>query len=158
MKDKASRVRRRRKRNGGTSSVFGWTLLFIVFLNVGALMVFEPARDPLDFANYLKDDSLIHFGMFFICAAIGGPLLMRWFSLGIIAVGLVAFGIAAEIVQAFTVDRTADFVDFVADEAGVLAAILLIALVRQIHRLAFPGNSHAPGGRYEREESSLDGG
>jgi VanZ family protein len=157
MKDKASRVRRRRKRNSGTSFVIGWTMLLIVFMNVGALMVFEPVRDPLDFANYLKDDALVHFGLFFVCAAIGGPLLLRWFSLGVIAVGLVGFGIAAEIVQAFSAERTADFVDFVADEAGVLAAMLLIAVVRQIHRWAFPGSGHASMGRFEREQSSLDG-
>lgn len=132
-------------------------MIFIVFLNVGALVVFEPVRDPLDFENYLKDDSLVHFWLFFVCAAIGGPLLMRWFSLGIIAVGLIGFGIAAEIVQAFSADRTADYVDFVADEAGVLAALILIAMVRQIHRLAFPGASQPPGGRHEREESSLNG-
>lgn len=133
-------------------------MLFIVLLNVGALLVFDPVRDPLKLDNYLKEDSLAHFGMFFICAAIGGPLLLRWFSLGIISVGLVAFGIATEIVQAFSVDRTADFVDFVADEAGILAALLIIAIVRLIHKLAFPASSHASGGRQEREQSSLDGG
>lgn len=131
-------------------------MLFVVLLNVGALLVFEPVRDPLEFANYLKDDSLVHFGMFFVCAAIGGPLLLRWFSLGLISVGLVGFGIAAEIVQAFSADRTADFVDFVADEAGVLAALLIIAIVRRINRLAFPASPHAA--RHEREQSSLDRG
>lgn len=155
MKDKKSRVRRRRKRNTGNTAVFGWVVLFIILLNVGELLVFEPVRDPLDIENYFKDDSLVHFVLFFLCAAIGGPLLMRWFSLGVIAVGLLGFGIAAEILQAFTVDRTADFVDFVADEAGILMALLLIAMVRQIHRWAFPASAHTGGGRQEREELYL---
>jgi hypothetical protein len=158
MKEKESRVRRRRKRKAALSSVLAWTVLFIVLLNVGALLVFEPVRDPLDLDSYLKDDSIVHFAMFFICTAIGGPLLLRWFSLGIISVGLIGFGIAAEIVQAFSVDRTADFVDFVADEAGVLAALLVIAIVRQVHRWAFPAANQPPGGRLEREDSFLDRG
>jgi VanZ family protein len=158
MNDKGSRVRRRRKRNSGKSFVFGWTMLFIILLNVGALLVFEPVRDPLDLNNYLKEDSLTHFGVFFVCTAIGGPLLLRWFSLGIVSVGLIGFGIAAEVVQAFSVDRTADFVDFVADEAGIMAALLTIAMVRQLHRWAFPASAHGSGGRHEREQSFLDRG
>jgi VanZ family protein len=131
---KGSYVRRRRKRGRGNTSVFGWTLLFILLLNIVALLVLEPARDPLALESYLKDSSLTHFGVFFVCVAVGGPLLLRWFNLGIIVVGLVGFGLAAEVVQAFPADRTGDFVDFVADEIGVLAALAIIAVVRQIHR------------------------
>lgn len=152
MQDKKSRTRRRRKRSTDNSAVFGWVVLFIILLNVGALLVFEPVRDPLVLENYLQDDSLVHFVLFFLCALIGGPLLMRWFSLGIIAIGLLSFGMAAEILQAFSVDRTADFVDFVADEAGILAALILIATVRQIHRLASPSHGQGASGRQEREE------
>lgn len=155
MQDKKSRIRRRRKRQTANTAVFGWVVLFIILLNVGALLVFEPVRDPLDIENYFKDDAVVHFLLFFLCAAIGGPLLMRWFSLGIVAVGLLGFGMAAEILQAFSVDRTADFVDFVADEAGILTALLLIAVVRQIHRWVFPAAAHTGGGRQEREESYL---
>jgi hypothetical protein len=157
MKEKGprSRSRRRRKRGGGAgSSVLGWTFLFIVLLNIGALLVFDPVRDPLDFESYLQEDALVHFGAFFVCTAIGGPLLLRWFSLGIISVGLVGFGIAAEIVQGFTADRTADFVDFVADEAGVLAALLLIGFVRQLRRWVSAGNEGPQGSRLDRDEYS----
>lgn len=143
MAYRANVKRRRRRRRSGrgrsTSSVVAWTLVFLVLLNVAAVAVFEPVRDPLDWNSYLGDDVMVHFGAFFLAAAIGGPLLLRWFSLGITAVGLVGLGIAAEVVQAFSTDRTADFVDFVADEAGILAALLTIALLRFIHRLAFAG-------------------
>lgn len=130
-------------------------MLFIVLLNVCALLVFDPVRDPLDIENYFKDDSLVHFSAFFLCVLIGGPLLLRWFSLGIIAIGLVGFGIAAEVAQAFMAERTADFVDFVADEAGILAAVLVIGAVRLLHRWAFPGPAHLSDHRRAREESYL---
>lgn len=153
-----SRIRRRRKRGGGNASVFGWTLLFIVLLNIAALLVFEPARDALALESYLKDDSLTHFGVFFVCVAVGGPLLLRWFSLGIISVGLVGFGLAAEVVQAFSAGRTADFVDFVADEIGILAALTIIAVIRQIHRWSVVGSPTQHGARQERDdEMPLDG-
>lgn len=156
MRDKKSRTRRRRKRSTGNTAIFGWVVLFIILLNVGALLVFEPVRDPMDIASYLQDDALLHFFLFFLCAVIGGPLLLRWFSLGIVAIGLLGFGMAAEILQAFSVDRTADFVDFVADEAGILAALVLIAVVRQIFRFAMPEQAHGGGGRREREELYLE--
>lgn len=127
------------------------------YLNLGALVVFEPVRDPLAFENYLKNDLLIHFNLFFTCTAIGGPLLLHWFSLGIIAIGLVGFGIAAEIVKAFSAGCSAGFVNFAADEAGVLVALILIAVVRQIHRLVFPGTSQSQGGCLKQEQSSQDG-
>ncbi len=130
-------------------------MLFIVLLNICALLVFDPVRDPLDIENYFKDDSLLHFTLFFLSVVIGGPLLLRWFSLGIVAVGLVGFGIAAEIVQAFMEGRTADFVDFVADEAGILAGVIVIAIVRLLHRWAVPGPSQVSNSRREREESYL---
>ena len=156
MRDKKSRTRRRRKRSTGNTAIFGWVVLFIILLNVGALLVFEPVRDPLDVESYIQDDALVHFLMFFFCAVIGGPLLLRWFSLGIVAIGLLGFGMAAEILQAFSTERTADFVDFVADEAGILAALILIAVVRQVFRLVTPGHAHDGGGRREREELYLE--
>ena len=87
----------------------------------------------------------------------GGPLLLGWFNLGIIAISLVGFGIAAEIVKAFSAGRSAGFVNFVADEASVLVDLILIAVVRQIHRLISPGTSQSQGGCLKREQSSQDG-
>jgi hypothetical protein len=126
-------------------------------LNLGALVVSEPVWGPLDFENHLKNDSLTHFSLFFTCTAISGPLLLHWFSLGIIAVSLVDFRIATEIVKAFSAGRSAGFVNFVADEASVLVDLILIAVVRQIHRLISPGTSQSQGGCLKREQSSQDG-
>lgn len=120
-------------------------MLFIVLLNTAALVVFEPVRDPLDIENYLKEDSLTHFAAFFVAAGIGAPLLLRWFSLGVSAVVLCSFGIAAEVVQAFSANRSADFVDFVADEAGILAGLVLVIVLRQLHRWAFVRSEHHHG-------------
>jgi len=133
---RTGRTRRRRRTARTAIANFSWLAMFIVLVNVGALTVFEPVRDPLKFENYLSDDSVTHFAVFFVCVLIGGPLILRWFSLGVTAIGLLFFGIAAEIVQAFSFGRTADFVDLVADEAGILAALLVISAIRGVRRLS----------------------
>lgn len=54
----------RRCRGRSATSTIAWTLLFLLLLNVAAVAVFDPARDPLAFDSDMSDDALTHFGVF----------------------------------------------------------------------------------------------
>jgi VanZ family protein len=125
-------MRPRARYLGGTRLI---VVLLILSLNALALYAFSTGPVLVDPAALLAWDKLGHFALFFAATAAVGGLILRWFSLGISALLLILIGLTLEIAQAYIPGRTADFADFLMDQAGIVAALLLFRALRQIrHR------------------------
>lgn len=126
--------RRRRRGHRRREDVGIWVTVFLALINAAALLTFDLVKDPLAPETYLGDDKIGHFIFFFIAAGVIGPLLMRWLSIGVNALVLVIFGLMIEIVQAYQPLRSPDFADFLADEAGIAAALIFLYVLRALIR------------------------
>lgn len=98
------------------------TLLGGVFL--GTLLPAIWFRGRLDLALFDGIDKLMHFLVFTVLALwfSGQYSLHNWWR---IAIGLALFGAIIEICQQFTVSRSAEWLDFAADVAGIAVGLLI---------------------------------
>lgn len=97
--------------------------LFILALVVSFVVALLPAPDALDLSH--GRDKVGHFAAFLALALIG---YAGWPNrLLAVTMTLLAYGVAMELAQSFTTWRQDDLGDFMADAAGVLAALLLHA-------------------------------
>lgn len=110
---KVRRARRARHR-------IGWTLVWLLAVNLVAFIGLGTPTDPLLITTYLGLDKIEHAIAFAVVTAIAIPAAGRWVSPAISLVLAMMLGLLIEIVQAYTPDRTPDFGDFVADELGIL--------------------------------------
>lgn len=100
---------------------------YVLALNVAAWFSLETPSELVTFGHMLDGDKIQHLLAFFLATVVAIPALGRWVSAGILAILLMNAGLVVEMMQAFDPGRTADIIDFAADQVGVglgwLAAI-----------------------------------
>lgn len=107
-----------------------WTL--IIFVLCATPGQYIPSANWLELLSF---DKWVHAGMFFVLTSLGLLSVAKnggasWMKL-LIALGAVAYGGLLEIMQAvFFSRRSADWLDFIADSAGCLLAVLLFSKIR----------------------------
>lgn len=111
--------RRRRRRSRRLRSRLAGAAVYVLALNVAAWLSLETPSELVSFGHMLDADKVQHLLAFFLAAVVAIPAVGRWVSAGILAILLMNAGLVIEMVQAFDPGRTADIVDFAADQAGV---------------------------------------
>lgn len=100
-----------------------WTLVIIVSM----LMLVEHAPKE----NPIKHLDKIQHALVFLTISVAGCLAFKNHT-SLIVTGLTIFGAVIEVLQAtFTTTRTGDMKDWLADIAGILIGLMIVAIYRQ---------------------------
>ncbi len=100
-----------------------WTLVIIVSM----LMLVEHAPKE----NPIKHLDKIQHALVFLTISVAGCLAFKNHT-SLIVTGLTIFGAVIEVLQAtFTTTRTGDVKDWLADIAGILIGLMIVAIYRQ---------------------------
>jgi len=119
-----------------------WTCLWLIFWAMMFTATHIPTRVPQG-ARFPHADKVVHFGMFFLLAWIGGRRLHA--ATGLLAGGALvgwavvyaAYAFIDEWLQPF-VGRSMTLGDWLADAGGIIAATVLLAVSRQKRTLSEP--------------------
>lgn len=104
-----------------------WQIIF--WLNAALLLYLTLAPAQQQAFSYPNIDKLFHFigfGSFAFFFALAFPKLRYWQAILI----SICLGISVEIVQSFIPYRSFSFADMLADLAGIITAVVFIALVK----------------------------
>jgi VanZ family protein len=100
-----------------------WTLVVIVSMFM--LVEHAPKENPI------KNLDKIQHALVFLTISVAGCLAFKH-QISLIIMGLTAFGAVIEVLQAtLTTTRTGDFKDWLADIAGILIGLMIVAVYRQ---------------------------
>ncbi|HEY0627030.1 MAG TPA: VanZ family protein [Allosphingosinicella sp.] len=101
-----------------------WVLIVVTFLVSTWPRPFRVPGDP--------SDKLLHFSIFLVLTALAAAAYPKA-RLARIGVGMALFGAAIEAVQAMPfVNRSPEFLDWIADIAGAGLALMAAALIRRL--------------------------
>jgi VanZ family protein len=107
-----------------------WRLLLALLLAVVSWFAFRPGPTPDSIQQLDKLRHVWAFSTLAFVASLGGnPSLGH---AGRVAVGLMAYGLAIELIQSQLPSRTASVADLLADAAGVAIGLLLVLAVRRL--------------------------
>jgi VanZ family protein len=100
----------------------------VLFWPVLALVVWGELRPDVPTVLQGINDKFLHFGAYFVLAALAGGAIKQRGLLKWAVLGLIAFGALIEIIQAF-VGRDPSLLDGINNGAGVIAGILVARFV-----------------------------
>lgn len=104
--------------------------LFILALSVSFVVALLPAPEAIELSG--GRDKIGHFLAFFGLGVLG---YAGWpHHLTAVTLALLAYGAAMELAQSMTTWRHGDFGDWIADAAGVLAALVVHLVWRRLRR------------------------
>ena len=117
-----------------------WFWLALLYSGgISALFVVPTGDWPQ--VNFYAADKLAHILVFFVLTCLWQMYLirkygsLRWRDILILLVSVLFYGIIVEIVQElFTVSRTADFFDVVANMGGAIVGVLFFQSVKQFFK------------------------
>ena len=109
--------------SGRPGTVRAWRGLLLVLLVVVTTLALMPAPPPATDLLWDKFNHLAAFSSLAAVAALG--FRRRWLA---VALGLLAYGGLIEVLQSLTPSRTVDWVDLLADAAGIGLGLAAAAL------------------------------
>jgi len=141
------RQRRQRRRGRRTRRRLIWGMVTLAVLNLFAFVGLATTSESFLFHRVFAVDKVEHILFFLATSLVAVPVLARWVSPGLTAIGVLMAGLIIEIYQAYTPGRTADYMDFVADQLGLLIGYLIglgiLKFIRSRYGDADDGHGHA---------------
>ena len=124
-----------------------YLLLFVWAGEVTALAVGELLPGSMLQFRHMPNDKLLHFGGYFVAAALAPAAFESRLRASLVSMGLVLFGVLLEFIQRFVPGRTFSLADMAANTAGVLLGLTLglglrVVLIQIINRIERGGASH----------------
>jgi VanZ family protein len=106
----------------------GWQLLLALLVAVICYLAFTPTPPPLAGAWWDKANHSLAFLALTFTACLAFP--RPWRGVWLVMLGLLAFGGAIEVVQAFVPGRSCEWEDLLADSVGIVAGVLVALPLR----------------------------
>lgn len=105
-----------------------WQLLLALLVAVVCYLAFTPTPPPLAGAWWDKANHSLAFLVLTFAACLAFP--RPWRGVWLVMLGLLAFGAAIEVVQAFVPGRSCEWEDLLADSVGIVAGVLVTLPLR----------------------------
>lgn len=106
----------------------GWRLLLTVLAALVCYLALVPTPPQMVGAWWDKANHSIAFAALTFTACLAFP--KPWRSVWIVVLGMLAFGAAIEVVQAFVPGRSCEWQDLLADGVGIAAGVLIALPLR----------------------------
>lgn len=106
----------------------GWRLLLTLLVGVVCYLAFTPTPPQLAGAWWDKANHSLAFLALTVTACLAFPRPGR--GVWLVMLGLLAFGAAIEVVQAFVPGRSCEWEDLLADSVGIAAGVLVALPLR----------------------------
>ncbi len=107
-----------------------WRALLLLLMTFVCLLAFSPRAPGLDFVNADKWQHVFAFFCLGACAALS--LAPGWRSGLLASVGMLGFGLFIEAVQMHLPARSAEWMDVLADSAGIALGLMAVVLARRL--------------------------
>ena len=106
----------------------GWQLLLALLVGTVCYLAFTPTPPQLASAWWDKANHSLAFLALTVTACLAFP--RPWRGVWLVMLGLLAFGAAIEVVQAFVPGRSCEWEDLLADSVGIVAGVLVTLPLR----------------------------
>ena len=106
----------------------GWQLLLALLAIVVCYLAFTPTPPQMVGAWWDKANHALAFVALTFTACLAFP--KPWRSIWLVMLGMLAFGAAIEVVQAFVPGRSCEWEDLLADSVGIVAGVLVALSLR----------------------------